>query len=468
MGRTREKRGSIRSLWGAMVSLIALGGAGVTACAQAGEENTGEENIGVARQAITSETARIQQILENGTVGETGFLLKPVGGPIAEGYNENVVQDPASSVKTLIAVALLQAIEDGGEFDLDTTVSYPTDMNGSCPLWTGPQTTNTLREVMRRMLVNSDNLETRVLVQHLGGLEAINDKADELGMTSTNMDGHIGCAASRITQVDLALLYEGIADGSLISAAHRDELFANMPADGGSSGTLFSARAIVDEEAASLGVTSAEADLFKSQLKLHYKMGLGCCPSIITISGLAEIPTCDGETTGSAGWVWGLYLGGASYEESGPNTSVFLANDAEPLRTPIRSALANFQQCSAGSIGGTGSPCAHNGECDSYVCSGGICQPAMCAPTCNQGAPCGSNADCSSGVCAEGLCAPPACAPNCETGAACANNGDCSSSVCTNNSCAPSWCAPTCVNGAPCGSNADCASGVCTSGRCGG
>lgn len=445
------------------MSLVALGSAGLAGCAE-----TDQENIGVTRQAVTSETTRIEQILEDGTVGETGFLLKPVGGPIQEGYNEDVVQDPASSIKTLIAVALLQAIEDGGGFDLDTMVSYPGDDGGSCPSWTGPETTNTLREVMRRMLVNSDNLETRVLVDYLGGLQAINDKADELGMTHTNMDGHIGCAASRITQVDLALLYEGIADGSLISSAHREELFAAMPADGGSAGTLFRARAIVDEEAAALGLTSAEADLFKSELRLHYKMGLGCCPSIITISGLAEIPTCDGENTGTADWVWGLYLGGASYEESHTNTSVFFANDAEPLRTPIRAALTNWAQCTEGSVGGTGSPCAHNGECDSYVCDSGICQPAMCAPTCNQGAPCGSNADCSSGVCSDGLCGAPACAPDCATGAACSHNGDCASSVCTNNSCAPSWCAPTCVNGAPCGSNADCASGVCTGGQCSG
>ncbi len=461
MGKTNRTPSRMRSLVGAALSVAALVGAGLAGCAEAGDES-----IGVARQAITSETTRIEQILENGTVGDTGFLLKPVGGPIQEGYNEDVVQDPASSIKTLVAVALLQAIEDGGSFDLDTTISYPSDMNGSCPLWTGPQTTNTLREAMRLMLVFSNNLETRALVEHLGGLEVINQKADDLGMTQTNMDGHIGCAASRITQVDLAILYEGIADGSLISAEHRQELFANMPAEGGTTGTLFRARAIVDEEATALGMTSAEAELFKSQMKLHYKTGGGCCPSIVTISGLAEIPTCDGENIDTADWVWGLYLGGASYEESHTNTSVFFANDAEPLRTPIRAALANFPQCTAGSIGGTGSPCTHNGECDSYVCDGGVCQSAACAPTCNQGAPCGSDADCGSGLCGDGLCQPSACAPNCGSGEACAHNGDCSSFVCTNNACAPSWCAPMCAGGSPCGSNAECASGVCTQGRC--
>src|SRR5690606_20539663 len=220
----------------------------------------------------------------------------------------------------------------------------------------------------------------------------------------------------RITQVDLALLYEGIADGSLISDEHRTELFAAMPADGGdSSSTLSRARAIVDEEASAAGLSGPEADLFKSQLKLHYKAGNGCCPSIYTISGLAEIPTCSGTTQSSTEYVWGLFIANGEFENINNNQIAWSANQAEPLRTPIRQALSTWHECAAGLVGGTGAPCAHNGECDSFVCGSGVCQPASCAPTCNQGAPCGSDADCGSGVCgAEGTCQPSACSPTCD------------------------------------------------------
>jgi hypothetical protein len=448
----------------------------LTALGCSAAESEGEarnDGTGIERSALSSETMRILEALQAGSDGEPGFLVQPVGGPIQEAFNETLVYDPASAIKIVVGIGLLQAIDGESGFDLDTTIPHFTDTEGSCPTGSGPTQTLTLEELLRLMLEISDNAATRTLIDFLGGFDAINATAQSIGMTSTTMLGYPGCLANETKLVDMALLYEGIADGSLISPESRAALFANMPANASDfSGTLFRARAIVDSEAPAAGVTSAEADLFKNELELHYKAGNGTvctsetsCLTVFAISGLAEIPTCNGEELGHAQYDWGLFIKDGTDQGAVANT--FFANQAEPLRVPIRDALDGWSTCADGMTGGTGAPCSNNGDCDSFICAGGTCQPASCAPTCNQGAPCGSDQDCGSGVCGPGgTCAAPACAPDCATGEVCGNNGDCDSFVCTNNLCTPSSCAPTCGTGAPCGSDADCGSDVCTGGLC--
>jgi len=124
--------------------------------------------------------------------------------------------------------------------------------------------------------------------------------------------------------------------------------------------------------------------------------------SFYSISGLAEIPTCSGSTQTRTDYAFGLFIANGTNESATANT--FFNTHAEILRRPIKEALSNWESCAVAS-GTTGAPCAHNGQCHSFVCRSGSCQPASCAPTCYRGAPCGSNADCGSGVCNDGLCA---------------------------------------------------------------
>jgi hypothetical protein len=290
-------------------------------------------------------------------------------------------------------------------------------------------------------------------------------------MTSTSMVVYPGChILNTITQADAARLYEGIANGTLLSAASRTALFARMPADDNDfTGTLGAARAIADAEGASAGLPATVVDEFEDQIALHYKAGndLWCdpnCRSFYSISGLAEIPTCNGSTQSSTNYDFGLFIANGTDENDTRNT--FFNVHPEVLRRPIRESLATWANC-AGPTGENGSPCAHNGECDSFVCQVGICRPPQCAPICNRGAPCGADDDCGSDVCSDsGTCAAPACSPRCITGQVCGDNGDCSSRICRNNRCAPSACAPRCSIGAPCGSNADCSSRRCSNGIC--
>jgi hypothetical protein len=116
--------------------------------------------------------------------------------------------------------------------------------------------------------------------------------------------------------------------------------------------------------------------------------------------------------------------------------------------------------------GSDSAPCRSSNDCTSFVCTDGLCRAPSCAPSCSHGAPCGAPSDCGSGVCTGGQCEHPNCYPGCANGLTCGDNGDCASFQCRGNVCVPSNCAPTCNQGAPCGAPADCASRICTGGLC--
>ena len=209
-------------------SFTALGLFLITGVALAGcGEALPAEPVGVSQSAITLETARIRALLEEGAEGDPGFLLKRVGGPLLENFNETLAYDPASSIKIVVGVSLLRRIDAGAAFNLDTSVSHFFEVSGSCPIGSGGSESRTLGDLLNAMLVFSDNAATRTLIDFLGGFSAINATAQSIGMTSTSMVVYPGChILNTITQSDAARLYEEVANGTLLSPASRAVLFA--------------------------------------------------------------------------------------------------------------------------------------------------------------------------------------------------------------------------------------------------
>jgi len=118
----------------------------------------------------------------------------------------------------------------------------------------------------------------------------------------------------------------------------------------------------------------------------------------------------------------------------------------------------------------TGGGCSTFADCQSGICTGGICQ----APTCGDAVKNGSetDVDCGGGVC-----------PACSNGATCDVSTDCRSQVCSSGICQVPTCSdgvrngvetgvdcgngcPSCATGAGCDDNTDCQSGTCTGGVC--
>jgi hypothetical protein len=297
-----------------------------------------------------AETTRVGQLLRNGTDGQSGFYVKEVNGPVLGALQERVTYDPASSIKIVVATALLKRVA-AANLTTTTTNYYPIT-SGSCPQDTGTPQSQPLGTLLRLMLVNSDNAATRALIDYVGGMSVINQTAQSLGMKSTNMNVYPGCnITNTMTQADVALLYEALANGSLLAADAKSALYAAMPADAGdATGTLGAARNIITSLAPGYGLTQAQISAFTRQFDLHYKAGgdTWCsgssCSYFSAISGIAVVPVCNGRTPSSKQYVWGIFINGGSDQNRTSNT--FFSTDAEPLREPIAAALAGWASCS--------------------------------------------------------------------------------------------------------------------------
>jgi hypothetical protein len=134
-----------------------------------------------------------------------------------------------------------------------------------------------------------------------------------------------------------------------------------------------------------------------------------------------------------------------------------------------------------------GKVCMVGTDCQSAVCTGGLCTPSACndglhngnetdvdcggpmCAQCSDGKACMQAGDCQSGKCSGGLCQAPscndgvknggetdvdcggACAADCATGKSCMLNGDCLSNLCQGGVCV----APTCMDAVKNGSETD-------------
>lgn len=305
---------------------------------------------GVANGARANQTTRIAQLL-GATDGQKAFYVKQVGGGVVGKLGESLAYDPASSIKILVAVGVMKRV-DAGKAHLGTTARYFSNgLVGSCPFNTGPSQRLTLGTLISLMLVFSDNAATRSLIDLLGGFSAVNQLAASIGMASTNMNVYPGCnITNTMTQLDGARLYEGLANGTLLSATSRSALYARMPANGGdSTGTFSQASQIVDSLAPAYDLDAAQIAQFKAGLALHYKAGndTWCTPDCkfyLAISGNAVLPTCTGSSVSATRYVWGLSIADATNESAAFST--FFSTHPETLREPLQSSLAGWSACS--------------------------------------------------------------------------------------------------------------------------
>lgn len=353
--------------------------------------------VGIAVDNADPDSARVRQMLRDdllkapdqshpATGGKFGFYLKSIDAPLGEPNNvkeellaDGAKFDPASALKTLVAARVLRLSEQQNAwFNLDTQIWYypfpqPTkDQRGNdvyrwCPTDRASgdvQQKATVRELIRKMLVDSDNWATRALVDSVaGGFAGLNQTAADAAMTSTRFAGHIGCRPGDNTTTieDLALLYQGIQRASLVNATNREILFSLMPASGGDPlSALGRVRAIVNEEAAKVGLSWAQTTKFRDAVSLHYKDGyytwnstaIGALAQTRAIGGIAEFPHCSGASTWQYHldrYAWGVYIDTARVVDMPTGTQANLAFSralAEPLRKPIRERLLSWSVCS--------------------------------------------------------------------------------------------------------------------------
>jgi hypothetical protein len=155
--------------------------------------------------------------------GVHGFYLKRVGGSVLFACNEELVFDPASSIKVLVHAHALRRVQAGAA-SLSTMIPVPGNLTlpqprgVNCPF--DEQNTPidtlplTLRRALQAMMLRSRNAPTEA-IRRFFGAGNINNTAQDVGMNKTRYDNAPGCGQNKTTLVDLGKLYEAAATSGM-------------------------------------------------------------------------------------------------------------------------------------------------------------------------------------------------------------------------------------------------------------
>ncbi|MBU6228516.1 MAG: serine hydrolase [Cyanobacteria bacterium REEB459] len=138
----------------------------------------------------------------------------------------------ASTIKVPILIAFLQQV-DSGAMSLNQTLVLKENQiaSGSGSMANDPVGTQySALDVATRMIIHSDNTATNMLIEALGGQEALNQRFADWGLGSTILHNALpDLQGTNTTSAhDLALLMALIDQGGLLSPRSRDRMLSIM------------------------------------------------------------------------------------------------------------------------------------------------------------------------------------------------------------------------------------------------
>jgi beta-lactamase class A len=146
--------------------------------------------------------------------------------------NGNSAIAAASTIKVPILVAFLQDVE-AGKIQLEEKLTLKAEFRatGSGNMQhQKPGTEYTALDVATRMITVSDNTATNMLIDRLGGMEVLNQRFQEWGLTNTTLRNPLPDVQGTNTSSpkELAILMARVMRGELLSAASRDRIIEIM------------------------------------------------------------------------------------------------------------------------------------------------------------------------------------------------------------------------------------------------
>jgi len=298
-------------------------------------------------------TSRVGEMLRGGTDGTKGLYLKQVGGPVLASLMETTPFEPASTIKATVHLYLMHQLQLGGVQLTDQITQYAPPVGTSCPTNINAGT-ETFQIADREMMWHSDNTRTRELADHFGTAN-INSYVNGIGLAQTRINHVIGCGGppeNVTTLSDLALLYENVANQSLVDPVRRSLFFADMAGKAQYTAEGYDWTGLWGTDIPKLIAQEAPADMpaslrtvFQNNMDLAYKAGnYKICPGgncatyvdHISIFGYAKIPFCD--SGGPREFVFGTYIYNSTNDAA--SSSTFNSTKAELLREQIRAGLA--------------------------------------------------------------------------------------------------------------------------------
>lgn len=291
-------------------------------------------------------------ILQNNTDGDdpyaVGIYLKQVSGPVLEQFNQAFVFEPASCIKVVHHLQAMLQVEANNIAltDLIDTFTGPADLPdcaadcpNPCPVDVDPFQIQ-LQTALQQMMEQSHNTRTQA-VRAWFGQANINNTAQSVGMASSLVQHRIGCGADAVanpnmlTLADVGRLYEAVAANNILPNNRQN--FYNLM----SQSRFFDA--VIDQEAALLGLTNDEINDFKSNTATAWKGGsYGLSTGLYrSLAGWVRFPFgCEGNTRE---YVFGDFVHAADdldTQGTGNGISVFNVA-AELLRDVIADALSS-------------------------------------------------------------------------------------------------------------------------------
>ena len=179
-------------------------------------------------QEIATLSAQMQELAARYPDFLAGVSLVDVDTGAFVSLNGDTVLAAASTIKLPIAIAFFQAI-DRGEIRLDERLTLKQEhiSIGSGAMQSDtPGTQYTALDVVTQTIVNSDNTATNILLERLGGLDALNAQFRSWGMADTALNAPLPDleGTNVASPDDLTYLLSSIDRGELISLRSRDRL----------------------------------------------------------------------------------------------------------------------------------------------------------------------------------------------------------------------------------------------------
>jgi hypothetical protein len=319
----------------------------------------------------------------NPTRGIFESYVKRAGSSVIVNLNSSYPTEVASAIKVLHLLHAMKSYAGGESLSSGFTYyDYPNspfnaNTSNACPISSDETTTNrrtsyTLLQGLQQMMAISDNRTTRGVGLRYG-FDALRSTASAAGLTrtylrSTTTHNNLGCAyydtnvskwtdpGNDTTAADLAKIYEGVWTSSLLTGDARTQ-FLNTANP--STGVASALQTIINQEATSLGKSSATASSFGSQVKFYTKGGSyasclpasdgSCAKKVIVQSwaGLVRLPAKSSGYIAYRTYSFGTLISDVPVTEwSGTDASNYIAtyNSAryEAFRSEIRSALATW------------------------------------------------------------------------------------------------------------------------------
>ena len=308
-------------------------------------------------------TTRVGNLIRNGGIaGTEGLYLKQVNGPVLANLEDSAVFEPASSIKVVANLYAMTQVEKGN-VKLTAPITHYTNAAESCPNPPVVSGTESLGTAIREMMWHSDNARTREITDHFTDA-SINAYAQSIGMANTSINHYIGCGGpipDTFTLDNAGLLYEGVANQTLLNARNRGIFYSNMAgrAQYESEGYDWTSVWSTDipnivNSVAPAGTTAVQKMAYLNAMNVAYKAGnyvlcsnTNCNDVVedIAIAGWFQLPVCSASGTTYSEYVWGIFFSNVPNNnwyngKVTPADSDFNTAKSELLREQIQAGMA--------------------------------------------------------------------------------------------------------------------------------